>query len=73
MSKWIERLCEREGLRPPKVRFLFDDVRAFAAVLTSLRDTRIGKIVPQALRRRRKGEIGREVDREGEEGRPGPP
>ena len=35
-------------------------------------DTRIGKIVPQALRRR-EGEIGRDVDREGEEGGPGPP
>ena len=28
---------------------------------------------PQALRRRREGEIGREMDREGEEGGPGPP
>ena len=46
---------------------LFDDVRAAPAVLTFLRDTRVGKVIPQALRRRR-GEIGKEVDREGEPG-----
>ena len=73
MWRKIERLCEREGPRPPEVRLLFDDMCAAPAVLTFLRDTRIGKIVPRALRRRREGEIGREVDREGEEGRPGPP
>ena len=52
---------------------LFDDVRAAPAVLTFLRDTRVGRIVPQALRRRRAGGDGREVDREGEEAGPAPP
>jgi hypothetical protein len=63
------------GAQGPEVRLLFDDVRAAPAVLTFLRDTRVGRIVPQALRRRREGERGREVDREGEgdEGGPGPP
>ena len=53
----------------------FDDVRAALAVLTFLRDTRVGRIVPQALGRRREGDLGKEVDREGEgdEGEPGPP
>ena len=73
MWKRVEKLCEWEGPGPPEVRPLFDDVRAAPAVLTFLRDTRIGRIVPQALRRRRVGEIGREVNREGEEGGPGPP
>ena len=69
----IERLCEWERPRAPEVRLLSDDVRAAPAVLTFLRDTRIGRIVPQALRERRGEEAGREVDREGEEGGPGPP
>ena len=57
------------------MRLLFDDVRAAPAVLTFLRDTRVGRIVPQALRRKREGEANREVDREGggDEGGPGPP
>ena len=46
---------------------MFDDVRAAPAVLAFPRDTRVGKIVPQALRRRREGEDGMEVDRKGEE------
>ena len=56
--------------KAPEVRLLFDDVRAAPAVLTFLRDTRVGRIVPQALRRRRAGEHSREVDREGEDGGP---
>ena len=65
-------LCEWKGPRTPEVR-LFDDVRAAPAVLTFLQDTRVGRISPQALRRRREGQDGREVDRRGEEGGPGPP
>ena len=71
--KRVAKLCEWNGPRAPEVRLLFDDVPAAPAVLSFLRDTRIGRIVPQALRRRRDGEEGREVDREGEEGGPGPP
>ena len=57
------------------MRLLFDDRSAAPAVLAFLRDTRVGKIVPQALRRRREGERGREVGREVEadERGPGPP
>ena len=73
MWRKVEKLCEWEGPRPPEVRLIFDDVRAAPAVLTFLRDTRIGKIVPQVLRRRREGESGRKVDKEGEEDGPGPP
>ena len=62
-----------KGPRAPEVRLLFDGVRAAPAVLSFLRDTRIGRIVPQDLRRRRDGEESREVDGEGEEGGPGPP
>ena len=63
------------GARAREVRLLFDDVRAAPAVLTFLPDTRVGRIVPQALRRKREKEMGREVDREreGDEGGPGPP
>ena len=57
-------MCEWERPRAPEVRLLFDNVRAAPAVLTSLRDTRIGMIVPRALRRRMEGKEGREVDRE---------
>ena len=69
LCKRVERLCDWEEPRAREVRLLFDDVRAAPAVLTFLRDMRVGRIVPQALRRRRG------VDREGErdEGGPGPP
>ena len=71
----VERLCDWKEPRAREVRLVFDDVRAAPAVLTFLRDTWVGRIVPQALRRRRKGEMGREEDREGEgdEGGPSPP
>ena len=71
----VERLCDWDEPRAREVRLLFGDVRAAPAVLTFLRDTRVGWIVPQALRRRRERERGGEVDREGEgdEGGPGPP
>ena len=61
----VERLCYWEEPRAREVRLLFDDVRAAPAVLSFLRVTRVGRIVPQALRRRREGE--------GDEGGPGPP
>ena len=48
----IGKLCEWKEPRAPEVRFLFNDVRAAPAVLTFLWDTRVGRIVPQALRRR---------------------
>ena len=71
--KRVRKLCEWKEPRAPEVRLLFDDVRAAPAVLTFLRDMQVGRTVPRALRRRRAGEDGREVDREGEEGGPGPP
>ena len=52
------------------MRLLFDNVQAAPAVLTFLRDTRVGRIVLEALRRRTEGERGGEVDREGEGARP---
>ena len=72
--KRVERLCDWEDPRAREVRLLFDDERAAPAVLNFLQDTRVGRIVPQALKRRRKGELGRELDREGEgdEGGPSP-
>ena len=73
MWKRVEKLCEWEIPSSPEVRLLFDDARAAPAVLTFLRDTRVGRIVSQALRRKREGKIGREVDREGGEAGPGPP
>ena len=66
--KRIGKLCEWKEPRAQEVRLLFDDVRSAKAVLSFLRDTRIGRIVPQALRRRWEGEKDREKDREGEEG-----
>ena len=48
------------------MRLLFDDIRDAPAALTFLRDTRVGRVFPQALRRRREGKRGGEVDREGE-------
>ena len=64
----MERLCDWDGPRAREVRLLFDDVRAAPAVLTFLRHTRVGRIVPQALRKRTEWEISREMDREGEGG-----
>ena len=71
----VERLCDRDEPRAKEVGLLFDNVRAAPAVLTFLRDRRVGRIVPEALRRRTEGERGGEVDREreGDEGVPGPP
>ena len=62
----MERRCDWEEPRAREVRLLFDGVRDAPAVLTFLRDTRVGRIVPQALRRSEEGERGGEVDKEGE-------
>ena len=68
-------MCDWEEPRAREVRLLFDNVRAAPAVLTFLRDTRVGRIGPQALRRKKEEDLGGEMDREGErdEGGPGPP
>ena len=47
---------------------MFDEVHAAPAVLTFLRDTRVGRMVPLALREEWRGDTSREVDREGGEG-----
>ena len=66
-------MCEWKTPRAPAVRLIFD-VRAAPAVLSFLRDTRVGTMVPLALREEWRGEgAGREVIREEEEGEPGPP
>ena len=43
--KRVERLCECDRPRARTVRLLFDDVRATPAMLSFLRDTRVGKMV----------------------------
>ena len=74
MGKRIARLCEWERPRAPAVRLMFDDVHAAPAVLTFLRDTRVGRMVPLARREEWGGEYtSREVDREEGESGPGPP
>ena len=50
------RLCEWKTPRAPAVQLLFDDVRAAPAVLSFLRDTRVGRMVPLALREEWRGE-----------------
>ena len=47
---------------------MFEDVRAAPAVLSFLWDTRVGGMVPLALRERWAGDDDREADRVGEEG-----
>lgn len=69
MWEGAERLCEWKRPRAPSVRAMFDDVRATPAVLTFLRDTRVGRMISMAPR---EGEGGEE-DSEGQEGGPGPP
>ena len=70
----VAKLCKWERPRAPEVRLLFDDARAAPAVLSFLRDTRLGRMVSVAsLRERWAGEGVREADSEGEEGGPGPP
>ena len=74
MWKRIAKMCEWKMPRAPAVRLMFDDVRAAPAVLSFLRETRVGRMVPLALREEWRGEdMVREVDGEGKEGEPGPP
>ena len=63
---------EWEKPRAPSVRLLFDDMRAAPAVLTFLRDTRVGRIISLAPREEERAEEA-ESESEGEEGRSGPP
>ena len=67
MWKRIERLCEEREPVTPSLRTMFDDPRAAPAVLTFLRDTKVGMMI--SLRPRE--EEGEEV--ESEEGGLGPP
>ena len=69
MWKRIERLCEWKRPRAPSVRAMFQNQRATPAVLTFLRDTRVGRMVSVTPQ----GDGRREKDSEGEEGGPGPP
>lgn len=48
MWERIGRLCEWERPRAPSVRRMFEDVRATPAVLSFLRDTRVGKMATLA-------------------------
>ena len=68
MWRRVAKLCEWERPRAPEVRRLFDEVRAAPAVLSFLRDKRVGRILPLALRERLAGEDGREDEREAGEG-----
>ena len=74
MWKRIAKMCEWEKLRAPAVRLMFDDVRAAPAVLSFLRDTQVGGVVPLAPRGGWGAEdTSREVDGKGAKGGPGPP
>ena len=64
--KRIETLPEWKRPRAPSLRSMFDDVRVTPAVLTFLRDTRVGRII--SLAPREDEEEGEEEDSEGEEG-----
>ena len=73
MWKRIERLCGKRGLVAPSVRATFNDPRATPAVLTFLRDTRVGRMFSLAPRGENWCEEGEDSESEGEEGGPGPP
>ena len=78
MWRRIEKLCEWERPRAPSVRLMFDDVRAAPAVLSFLRDTRVGQMVSMHPRGEEEEEDGddsggEDDESEGEEGGPGPP
>ena len=70
MWRRIRRLFEKRGPLAPSVRAMFDNQRATPAVLTFLRDTRVGRIASAAPLRDGWGE--KEYS-EGEEVGPGPP
>ena len=72
MWERVWRFCEKRGPVAPSVRAMFGDSRAVPAVLTSLRSTRVARMVSLDLR----GENWREEEdseSEGEEGGPSPP
>ena len=69
MWKRIGRLCEKRGPVTTSVRAMFGDQRATPAVLTFLRDTRVGRMVSGTPRGE---EWGEEEDSEGEEAGPDP-
>ena len=73
MWRRVAKLCRWERPQAPEVRLLFDDARAVPAALSFLRDARVGRIDPLAIRERWAGEDGREDNREGEEGGLSPP
>ena len=57
----------------PSVRAMFGDQRAIPAVLTFLRDTRVGRMFSLAPRGENWWEEDEDSESEGEEGGPGPP
>ena len=73
MWKRIRRLCEKRGPVAPSVRAMFGDSRAAPAVLTFLRDTRVGKMASLSPRGQNWREGERDSQSEGEEAGPGPP
>ena len=64
-------MCKRRGPVVPSVRAVFGDSRATPAVLTFLRDTRVGKMVSLAPWDEWREE--EDSESEGEEAGPGPP
>ena len=67
-------MCEWIGPGTPSVRRMFNDVRATPAVLTFLRDMRVGRMVTLAPPEEEEGEGENSEDEEsGEKGGPGPP
>ena len=74
MWRRIERLCEWSGPRASSVRRMLDDKCATPAVLTFLRDKRVGRVVMLAPSEEEEGE-GEDIKDEGsgEEAGPGPP
>ena len=71
MWKRIWRLCERRGPVVPSVRAMFGHSRATPAVLTFLRETRVGRLVSLAPRVENWWE--NDSESEGEEAESGPP
>ena len=70
MWKSVGKACRWKHPPAPPVRMLFQDDRAAPAVLSFLRETRVGKMAKMA---HPEEEVGEEREEEGEEGSPGPP
>ena len=73
MWRWIEKLCEKRGPVAPPVRAMLEDPRATPAVLSFLRDTRVGRMTSLGPLGEEGDEEEGEVESEGEEAGPGPP